>query len=320
MEVISLLKKGNKSSAAAAIGNTILAIVKGIAAFLSGSGTMFATTLHSLADATNQGFVFFGSALAEKEPTKRFPAGFGRVVNLFVLVAVMIISVMAYESIISGWDLIRNPEPSSNFWLNVLILFVAICVDGFVLIKAMKEIKRETDSDATGLQVAWDAYRNVKYAAPPTRLVFYEDNIATFGTMLALLFVILAHFTGLYFLDGLGSLFIGILLLIIALKIGYENTMGLIGVAAPKQVENRIAKHILNHPDVVDIKKMRIIQEGRLYHVESYIELRKGLTLDEADDIKDELQAYILEDKDVGDATIGLYETDDEQDWRLEEK
>lgn len=318
MGVIRFLKKGNKSSAAAAIGNTVLAVIKGIAAFVSGSGTMFATTLHSLADATNQGFVFFGSALAEKEPTKRFPAGFGRVVNLFVLVAVMIISIMAYESILSGWELMQEPEPSSNFWLNVFILFIAICVDGFILVKAMKEIKRETDSPTTGIQVVWEAYRNVKYAAPPTRLVFYEDNIATFGTLLALIFVILAHFTGMYFLDGLGSLLIGILLIIIALKIGYENTIGLIGVAAPKQVENRIARHILNHPEVVDIKKMRIIQEGRLYHVESYIELRKGLTLDEADDIKDELQDYILEDKDVGDATIGIYETDDEQNWQLE--
>ncbi len=318
MSFIELLRKGNKSSGAAALGNTFLAIIKGIAAAISGSGAMFATTIHSIADALNQGFVFIGSALAEKEPTPRFPSGFGRVVNLFVLIAVIVISIMAYETLHKGWELIQHPEASTNLWLNVGILAIAIFIDGYVLIKAMREIALETRRETKGFQLVKTAFKNVRLAAPPTRLVFYEDIIATLGAVLALASILLAHFTGFYYLDGVGTMLIGILLIGIALKIGYENTIGLIGVAAPKEVENRIADIILSHPDVVDIRKMRILQEGRKYHVESYIELKEGLSLAVADDIKFAVRDLILADPDIGDVTMGIIETDRVQTWKKE--
>lgn len=315
MGLIRLLKQGNKSSGIAALGNTVLAIIKGVAATISGSGSMFATTIHSVADALNQGFVFFGSALAEKEPTKRFPTGFGRVVNLFVLVAVIVITIMAYETILKGWEIIQQPEVSTGLLLNILILTIAILIDGFILIKAMKEVVKESRTNASGFKIIPLSFKNIQYASPPTRLVFYEDIIATFGAFLALISIILSHLTGLYFLDGVGTLLIGILLIGVALKIGYENTIGLIGVAAPKRVENRVANVILKDPDVVDIKKMRVIQEGRQYHVESYIELRKGLSLAEADDIIFRVSDMVLEDPDIDDVTIGIFETDEYQNW-----
>ncbi|MFB4162930.1 cation diffusion facilitator family transporter [Alteribacillus sp. JSM 102045] len=320
MRIINFLKRGNTSSAISALGNIVLATIKGFAAAISGSSAMFATTMHSLADATNQGFVFFGSALAEKEPTKRFPTGFGRVVNLFVLVAVIIVAIMSYETILTGWETIKEPKASSNFWLNVIILMISVLIDGFVLIKAMKEVVKESHSSATGFQIVPTAFKNIQYAAPPTRLVFYEDIIATFGAFLALVFVVLAHFTGLYVLDGVGTLFIGLLLVIIALKLGYDNTVGLIGVAAPKKVTDRIARLILDHKDVQDIQAMRILQEGRQYHVESYVELRKGLTLDQAEDIKFQLRENILDDPDIDDVTLGVIETDEDQNWTINEE
>jgi cation diffusion facilitator family transporter len=318
MSFISLLKQGNKSSGIAALGNTGLAIIKGTAAIISGSGTMLATTLHSAADAINQGFVFLGSALAEKAPTKRFPTGFGRVVNLFVLIAVIVISIMAYETLLKGWELIQHPKPSTNILLNSSILVISVIVDGVILLKAMKEISIETRSKGKGISVIKNSFKNVKLASPPTRLVFYEDIIATFGALLALFSILIAHFTGLYILDGIGTLLIGMLLIGIAIKIGYENTIGLIGVAAPKEVEDRVAKIILSNPDVVDINKMRILQEGRRYHVESYIELREGLTLAVADDIKFRVRDSLLIDTDIGDVTLGILETDDIQGWKTE--
>lgn len=319
MSYWQLLKKGNRSSGTAALGNTLLAVIKGIAAFISGSGTMFATTLHSVADALNQGFVFFGSALAEKEPTRKFPAGFGRVVNLFVLIAVIVVSLMAYETIQSGWQIIQNPEMPSNFWLNFGILVIAILIDGFVLIKAAKEISVETRNNAKGLQILTTAFKNVKLATPATRLVFYEDIIATLGAFIALMSIVLVNLTGFYYIDGFGTILIGILLFVIAIKIGYENTIGLIGVAAPKEVEDRIAQMILSDPNVVDINKMRIIQEGRRYHVESYIELKKGFSLAEADDIKFKVRDKVLTDPDIGDVTMGILETDEMKSWKTRE-
>ena len=316
MSFIGFMKKGNKSSGIAALGNTVLAIVKGVAAVISGSGAMLATTLHSLADALNQGFVFFGSALAEKAPTKKFPTGFGRVINLFVLVAVIVISIMAYETIHKGWELIQHPKESTDIWLNVGVMLFAVLIDGLILFKAMKEIAHESRSVAKGLGVIAVAVKNVRLASPPTRLVFYEDIIATFGALLALVSIVIAHFTGFYILDGIGTLLIGLLLVGIAIKIGYENTLGLIGVAAPKEVETRVAGIILSDANVVDIQSLRILQEGRKYHVESYIELIEGLTLAAADDIKIRVRDKLFEDPDIGDVTMGILETDQIQTWK----
>ncbi|WP_172797533.1 cation diffusion facilitator family transporter [Bacillus sp. FJAT-27445] len=313
---VALLKKGNKSSGIAALANTVLALIKGIAAFISGSGTMFATTLHSVADATNQAFVFIGSALAEKSPTRRFPTGFGRVINLFVLVAVIVISIMSYETVLKGWELIQHPKEPERVLLNVVILLAAVGLDGAVLVKAMREIVHETRNSAKGLAIVPAAFKNVKLASPPTRLVFYEDIIATAGAAIALIAIVLAKFTGLFFLDGVGTLLIGFMLLGIAIKIGFENTIGLIGVAAPKVIEDRIVSIIFSDPDVDDIKKLRIIQEGRQYHVEGYIELRKGLSLAVADDIKFRVRDLLLADPDISDVTIGILETDGITDWK----
>ncbi|MBM7551315.1 cation diffusion facilitator family transporter [Thalassobacillus pellis] len=320
MGFIRLLKKGNVSSGVAAAGNTGLAIIKFIAAFVSGSGAMMATAIHSTADATNQGLVFFGSALAEKEPTKRFPTGFGRVVNLFVLVAVVVIAIMAYETVLKGWEIIQHPEASTSLWLNLLILAAAIIVDGYVLIKAMKEVVKESRAEASGFKIVPAAFKNVRYAAPPTRLVFWEDIVATFGALLALITVLASYWTGLYYLDGVGTMLIGILLFIIAIKIGYENTLGLIGIAAPKMVEERVASLILQDDDVVDIRKLRVLQEGGNFHVEGYIELKEGLSLDQADDIKFRVIEKVQEDEDITDVTIGIVETDHTQNWVIDEQ
>lgn len=310
-----LVKKGNTSSAVAALGNAGLAVLKGIAAAVSGSGAMFASAMHSVADAVNQAFVFTGSVLAEKAPTRRFPTGFGRVINLFCMIAVIVVTVMAYETVMEGVHLLAHPAESTNFWLNFAVLAVAIAVDGVVLIKAMKEIVKETRVDASG-GVFITAIRNVGRAAPPTRLVFYEDVVATSGALLALIAVIIAEFTSLRLFDGIATILIGVLMVGVAFKVGYDNMVGLIGVAAPLDIEMRVADVILNDPDVTDINKMRILQEGRFYHVEGYIELRPGLTLAVADDIKFRVRDKLLATPDIADVTLGIIEDNGVRDWQ----
>lgn len=318
MGIVQFFKRGNVSSGVAALGNLVLTIIKGIAAAISGSGAMFAEAVHSGADTINQGLVFFGSALSEKKPTKQFPTGFGRVVNLFVLIAVIVIAIMAYETILKGWELTIHPEESGSLWLSMGVLLFSVLVDGGVLVKTLKEINHESGAGLKGFNIVTGAFSNLRYAAPPTRLVFYEDLVATLGGLLAMAAIALAHATGQFFWDGIGTILIGLLLISIALKTGYDNTVGLIGVAAPKLIEERVARVILSDMDVEDIDKMRIIQEGRLYHVETYIELRKNLALNEADDIVFRLEAEILKDPAIGDVTIGIFETDDNQKWTFD--
>lgn len=312
---LQLIKKGNTSSGIAALGNTGLAIIKGVAASLSGSGTMFASAMHSVADAVNQAFVFIGSVLAEKKPTKKFPSGFGRVINLVCMVAVIVVTVMAYETILKGFKLLKHPEESSNFWLNFIVLMIAIVIDGSILMKAMKEIMKETRVEARGLRMIPAAFKNAGRAAPPTRLVFYEDIVATLGAVFALIAIIFAHFLNFTLLDGIATILIGLLMIGVAFKVGYDNMVGLIGVAAPKDVEEKISQTLLSDPDVRDINRLRILQEGRAYHVEAYIELRTGMTLAEAGQTKARISSNLLNDPDIADVVLGILEDDGIKLW-----
>jgi cation diffusion facilitator family transporter len=319
----SLIKKGNKSSAIAMLGNAIIAISKFIAGAISGSGAMFASAMHSLADSVNQGFVFIGSILAEKKPTRRFPTGFGRVINIFCMIAVIVVTILAYETIREGWHLIQHPvESGGGLWLNVAVLILNLMIDGAILVKAMKEINHEARGNARGFEIVKGAFKNVGRAAPATRLVFYEDLVAVTGALLALIAVVITSYTNLDALDGFMTILIGLLMIGVAFKVGYDNMVGLIGVAAPRDIEERVANLILSDKDVTDINKIRITQEGRYYHVEALIELRKGLSLAVADDIKFRVQDKLIEDPDISDVGLGIIEDNGVANWtpkKLEE-
>lgn len=316
----SLLKKGNKSSAVAAIGNVIIAICKGFAFFMGGSGAMFASAMHSFADALNQGFVFIGSVLSEKKPTPRFPAGFGRVINIFCMIAVLVVTIMAYETIKEGWHLLQHPVGmTGGFWLSVIVLIINLVIDGAILMKAMKEILHEARVEkVTGLGIVSSAFKHVGRAAPPTRLVFYEDLVAVTGALLALIAILVTALTSFNLLDGIATILIGFLMMGVAFRVGYDNMVGLIGVAAPKDIEARVINLIFSDQDVTDIKSLRVLQEGRYYHVEGLVELKRGFSLADADDIKYRVKERLMSDPDITDVTLGIIEEDDIVDMAVD--
>ncbi len=113
-ELFGLMKFGAKSALWAAIINTVLGIIKTAAYLITGNVAMFAEMMHSFGDAANQFFVFIGSGLSKKSPTERFPGGFGRLVNLVLLGAVLIVGILAYETIIEGIHHIQSATHSED--------------------------------------------------------------------------------------------------------------------------------------------------------------------------------------------------------------
>src|SRR5690606_17744584 len=105
------------------------------------------------------------------------------------MIAVIVVSIMAYETILEGWHLIQHPVESSGFWLSAAVLLINLVIDGFILVKAMKEILAEAHVQAKGFQLLPAAFKNAGRAAPATRLVFYEDLVAVSGAFLALIAV-----------------------------------------------------------------------------------------------------------------------------------
>lgn len=130
--------------------------------------------------------------------------------------------------------------------------------------------------------------------------------------------MVVTSLTDFKLLDGISSILIGCLMVGVAFRVGYDNMVGLIGVSAPPDIEERVASIILADTHVTDIYQMRILQEGRYYHVEGLIELTPGMTLADADDIKFRVEDALLRDPNISDAALGILEDDGIRKWKQE--
>jgi cation diffusion facilitator family transporter len=313
-ELFTLLRKGNKSALIAAIVNTIISIAKGVAYMFTGNVAMFAETMHSLGDAANQFFVFIGSALSKKSPTDRFPNGFGRLVNLVLLGAVLIVGIMAFETIQEGYHHILHPVQSEGFLINIGVLAFALILEVYVLYKAMKEVMHEVGEEVNGLSVIVRSFTHLGRAKPATKLVFMEDLVATGGGLLAILAVLISHFTGILWVEGVASILIGVMMFFVVGRVFLDNAAGVLG-RADEEMEEKIGQLVMSDPDVKDIQDLAVIKEGEDLHVELEIEIDPSLTIAAADDIKDRLQEKIMAEKGVVDVTIEFDEEDGVRTW-----
>ncbi|MFU7589527.1 cation diffusion facilitator family transporter [Priestia sp. RMT2NF4] len=313
-ELIKLLRKGNKSAMMAAIVNTIISIIKGLAFALTGNVAMFAETMHSLGDAANQFFVFIGSALSKKAPTKRFPNGFGRLVNLVLLGAVLVVGIMAFETIKEGYHHILHPTKSSGFILNIAVLGISVLLEMFVLFKAMKEILHDVGMNTAEVNVFTQSFVHLKKAKPATKLVFMEDLVATGGGVLALIAVFISRFTPFHQAEGIASMLIGLMMFFVVGRVFLDNAAGALG-EADKEMEMKIGAIVMQDVQVRDIQTLMVMKEGEELHVELKVEIDPSLTVAEADDIKDRLENRILQEKGITDVIIEFDEDDGIPDW-----
>lgn len=310
----SLLKKGNKPSLLAAIVNLFLGVLKGVAFFFTGNVAMFAEMMHSLGDSANQFFVFIGSALSKKAPTRQFPTGFGRVVNLVCLGAVIIVGILSYETIKEGWHQITHPTTSNGMWISLSVLAIGIVLEGIVLMKAAKEILHDSNESATIFSTLPKAFSNLKRAKPATKLVFMEDLVATLGGILAFVAVVFAHFTGFLQVEGIASILIGLMMFYVVGVVFLENARGVIG-ETDEEMLNHIAHLLWDDKNVRDIQKLEVVKEGEFLHVECLAEIDPTLTFAEVDDIRDHLMKILLSQSKVSKVTIAFDEDDGITNW-----
>ncbi|WP_409288241.1 cation diffusion facilitator family transporter [Peribacillus sp. SCS-37] len=311
---LHLLKKGNKSALIAAVVNTVIAIIKGSAYFFTGNVAMFAETMHSLGDAANQYFVYIGSALSKRAPNDRFPGGFGRLVHLVLLGAVLIVGIMAFETIVEGYHHIIHPAESSGLSINITILAAATLLEAFVLFKAMKEIIHDAGVKAAGFGIIPASIANFKKGKPATRLVFMEDTVATAGGLLAILAVLAAHYTSFEEAEGIASILIGLMMFFVVGRVFLDNARGVLG-ESDDAMEQKIGAMVMKDPDVKDVGEVTVIKEGDDLHVELEIEISPEMTFAQADDIKDRIEEKILAERGVTDVIIELDEDDGVDNW-----
>jgi cation diffusion facilitator family transporter len=217
---------GRKAIIAALLANLGIAITKFIAWAISGSASMLAEAVHSVADTGNQGLLLLGSRRSKRRPDADHPFGYGRERYVYAfVVAIILFSVGGVFSIYEGIDKLTHPHELTNAWLPLLVLVIAIGLESFSLRTAGRE-----SNHVRGEQSWVQFVRHAK--APELPVVLLEDVAALTGLVFAFLGVGLTVITGDSVWDAVGTLAIGVLLVLVAVILGIETKSLLVGEGA----------------------------------------------------------------------------------------
>jgi cation diffusion facilitator family transporter len=248
---------GGKAIMAAFLANMGIAVAKFIAWFLSGSASMLAEAIHSVADSGNQLLLLLGGRQAKRRADREHPFGYGRERYVYAfVVSIILFSVGGLFAIYEGVDKLRHPHALDErwWWLPIVVLVVAIGLESFSLRTAIVEsnhVRAEGQS--------WVSF--VRHAkAPELPVVLLEDIGALTGLVFALFGVGLTVITGNTVFDAIGTLMIGTLLILIAIILGIETKSLLVGEGATEADHRRIVDAIEAGPEV-----QRIIHIKTLY-------------------------------------------------------
>ena len=238
------------------LANLGIAVTKLIAALFSGSGAMLAEAVHSFADTINQVLLLVGGRRSTKAADEEHPFGYGRARFLYgFLVAIILFSVGGAYSIYEGIHKLQNPEPLEVPWLPIVVILISMVLEGFAFRTARHESLPFKGSGS------WISFiRRAK--APELPIVLLEDTAALTGLVFALLGVGLTIITGNPLFDALGTLFIGALLILVAIILGIETKSLLIGEGASPENVATIRDAINAHPTVESLIHMKTLYLG----------------------------------------------------------
>ncbi|GAA1599318.1 cation diffusion facilitator family transporter [Streptomyces globosus] len=247
---------GTKAIVAALSANLAIAAAKFVAFVFSGSSSMLAESVHSLADSGNQGLLLLGGKKAKREATAEHPFGYGRERYIYAfLVSIVLFTVGGMFAIYEGYEKIKHPHEIEAWYWPVGVLVFAIIAETFSFRTAIKE------SNELRGGLTWRQF--VKRAkAPELPVVLLEDLGALVGLVLALIGVGLALLTGDGVWDGIGTLAIGVLLILIAIVLAAETKSLLLGEAAGIDDIEKIKAAVVDGDSVTRLIHMRTLHLG----------------------------------------------------------
>ncbi|MFJ5059924.1 cation diffusion facilitator family transporter [Streptomyces nigra] len=247
---------GTKAIVAALAANLAIAVSKFVAFLFSGSSSMLAESVHSLADSGNQALLLVGGKKAQREATPQHPFGYGRERYIYAfLVSIILFSVGGMFALYEGYEKIKHPHEIDHWYWPVGVLVFAIIAESFSFRTAIKE------SNTLRGRKSWKEFiRHAK--APELPVVLLEDLGALVGLILALGGVGLALLTGDGVWDGVGTICIGVLLVLIAVVLAIETKSLLLGESAGTEETKRIEAAIVDGDTVTGIIHMRTLHLG----------------------------------------------------------
>jgi cation diffusion facilitator family transporter len=249
---------GTRAIVAALAANIGIAITKFVAFLLTGSSSMLAESIHSVADSGNQGLLLLGGRRAKRVATPEHPFGYGRERYIYAfIVSIVLFSIGGLFALYEAYHKWSHPEPITSWqWVPVGVLVVAIGMESFSFRTAIKE------SNLTRGKQSWVHFvRRAK--APELPVVLLEDFGALVGLVFALFGVGMTLATGNGEWDALGTAAIGVLLVIIAIILAIETKSLLLGEGAEAHDVAAIEKAITEGgPEVERIIHMKTLYLG----------------------------------------------------------
>lgn len=240
----------------ALFANLSIAIAKGFAAFWTGSSAMLAEAIHSLTDSANQVLLLFGMKQSTKPADENYPLGYGKSIYFWsFLVAVILFTIGGMFSLYEGIHKLSNPEPITSPMIAIGVLVFAIIAESVSLWGCMQAVNKERRNRR--LSVWFRESRSSELL-----VVFGEDIAALLGLVLALIAVLAAAITGNPVYDAIGTIFIGVLLLFIAVLIAIEVKALLIGQGVEKYTKMKMREFLDKRSEVNQVYNLLTLQMG----------------------------------------------------------
>jgi len=240
----------------ALFANLFIAGMKLFVAFITGSTAMMAESIHSLADSFNQVFLLIGIKKGERKADELHPFGFsGELYFWSFIVALILFTAGALFSIYEGVQRLQHPEKVEKIEYAFIVLGLSFIAEGLAFYKANKKINLERKG-----QPVISYLKKTKKSE--LLVVFLEDFAALMGLSVAILALLLQHYTGILIFDGIASILIGFILAGVAWFLGNETRSLLIGESANPDLIYRINAIFKNEENIVRVLHLRSLQLG----------------------------------------------------------
>lgn len=255
------------------LANLGIALSKSWAAWFTGSGSMLAEAIHSFADCGNQVLLFVGLRQSAKPPDAEHPLGYGKVTYFWsFVVALMLFSLGGLFSLYEGWHKLKAPEPLNQAWVALVVLGVSVGLEIASTVGCLREIGKLRGERSL---ITWlKRTRNAELV-----VVLGEDTAALLGLAVAFTFVALAVYTGNPVYDAVGSMCIGVILIVVSLWVARRIKSLIVGKSADPELRRLIDAFIKDDDAIDEVFNIITMQFGSKVMLAAKIRMRADSTL-----------------------------------------
>jgi cation diffusion facilitator family transporter len=247
---------------------------------ITGSLTLSADGLDSMADALVSFIVWFGITMLHKPKSKLFHFGYAKIESFAAFVAAVVIVILGSLIVYHAYERILQPTHVTNAGITMVTLVAAGSIS---LHRAFRVRKVAKKYNLVSLNL--DAKNSIK------------DGSASFVGLAS----VLAGYFGIPYMDAVGSIIIAGYIFYMAYQAFKESTLVLVDAVKNPEMEGKIARFVEQKFDVnVDVVLIRPL--GHAFSAQLHIVLDENLSLKEVHEILTKINSAVSE-------TFGTEET-----------